>query len=129
AHVHGDVENRTLDDANELGLRVSDLEVESSERVRDGTRVVVLHERAIDPRRAVFLGLVGFEKESAVVAVDGGFDQQYFWKVSASNLHLIWLPCAVQSSERPRYSVLCTASAPRGATRGAALRCRPGARA
>lgn len=78
ADIHHNVEHRAFYYAHQLGLRMLDLVVQSAQHVLHGARMVVLHEIRI---AAGQLGepapVEALEKESSIVAIHLGFDDQH----------------------------------------------------
>ena len=74
AEVNAHVEDLPLDDADELGLGVVDLEVEASQDPPHARGLVVLHEVDVDATRHEVGALVGLHEGAPLVAVRLGFD-------------------------------------------------------
>ena len=75
AQVDRDVEHFAGDDAHELALRVLDLVVEAAQHAAPRARVVVLHERRVEPGRRERARVPALEEEAALVAEDARLDR------------------------------------------------------
>ena len=74
ADVNRDIENRPLDNPNQLPLHVSQLEVQTADRAADRFRVIVLNEGRRQSVLFEFLGVIGFEKKPAHILKDVRFN-------------------------------------------------------
>ncbi len=87
ADIHRDVEHLALDDADQFALCVPDLQMEAAKRAGHRSRVVVLHERALDAVLAVAVDVIGLEEEPAPVHVHIRFDHENVRKFGRDESH------------------------------------------
>jgi hypothetical protein len=88
-YVDGDVEDFSMDDADQLSLWRPDLEVQPSNRAFDRTRLVVLDEWPGDAQGAIFVGLVGLEKVAAAISKHVWFDDQDSGQIGRARTHVV----------------------------------------
>src|SRR5581483_6694772 len=71
------IEDFAREDANELALRVTQLQMQTAQRPADRLRVIVLHERRGDAELAIPIRAVRFDEEAAAVAVHVRLDDEH----------------------------------------------------
>src|SRR5436189_146919 len=88
AHVDGNVVDLPFDDANQLGLLAIELQMQTAQRAANRTRMIVLHERPLDPTGAIPLGVIGLDKKPAAVGVDLRLDDENTWNLRGDDTHV-----------------------------------------
>src|SRR3954468_9356903 len=87
-HVHCNVEDFSLDDTNELALRMPALKMEAPDRAGGRPRVIVLHEHVADTASAIFLRVIRLEKKTTDVDVNVRLDDDDVGNGGANKPHV-----------------------------------------